>query len=469
MVEIVQFRPVPSPHYKLTDECLRDHCEPVAAAAHEFLDDLRGPTERRYEQATWMGRGCSRQIQPGLFLVAKGVGPGPGSERMRVFLDAFFREYNDGNGACLRLDTGSYYPMLLQHSWKSGTVTVVDPRPEGMSIYGATLREFRSERYASSCGVDTVQSVALVRHSVTAPWVRDGSTVEEYLTAAVLADPRFHHGGGHEPKQVVVDQAEYPDMDAGLLIRAGRTPYRIQDLYQAALDADVESFGLLHSSASGFQNEPMSATLARTAASLFGARLLHGQLRTHFQNVSLAGELADFDSLVSIVPSQLAADLADLDDARNTVMAGFYHADRNRCIEQDSVRAAKELGQIYDLWNIALRLTDLLARDDARMQAAGTVLEPSVVRRTREEFAGVFRELVSDRDLDLLQQVHSAGAGASLRDYFDKRGDVSIYGWHRPGLAMNHFNRRHGDDDHAFVVDDAASLFDRLLRRGAVS
>src|SRR5947207_548603 len=130
---MVKFRPVPSPQYELTDECLRDHGESVAAAALEFLDDLRGPSERWYEQATWMGRGCSRQIHPGLFLVAKGVGPGPGSERMRVFLDAFFRVYNDGNGACLRLDTGSYYPMLLQHFWKGGVVTVVDPRPEGMS------------------------------------------------------------------------------------------------------------------------------------------------------------------------------------------------------------------------------------------------------------------------------------------------------------------------------------------------
>lgn len=428
-----------------------------------------------------MGRGCfqrlSRSTHKHAYLVAKGVGPGPGSEAMRQMLDETARAACGRSAGCLRLETGCFYPLLVKflrarHGWE-----FVDPRPEGFCGFGNVLREAESSAFLTQLGLPVVAPLILLRHKVTPPWAtntRDG--VERYLMAKMPASVDAHlraregiaHAAADVPVFPNIGGVEYRNMDGGILVRAARSPFRLANLEFAAASGDhgslsdlvchcIQQFGGVSPSKAEVTRTAYRFThsLARTAARLFCEGVLHSQLHLHFQNVSLAAELADFDCTIFVRASlSMVEDLpfpaplpvyydtfwqrirsleSSFDIDLMTSLAADYQrvAGLTSRSRDDGLLAASMLQQILDLQNHATRGADLLLRLFAKNPSqAGTILEMRELEGLRQAFRHTFLTAVDwSGGSSLLQWCRRYGADRLCRSLRSLEGRRSTYGW----------------------------------------
>jgi len=254
-------------------------------------------------QDTWMGRSGFRQNADGSFLVLKGIGPGPGSEWMRGLIDQNARESHGGDGGCLRLRTGTPYPLLVPFGRLHGAWRVHSARPEGMARFPLCLLEAEVASIYQRLEVPVARPLFVSRNRTCPPW-DDGnsSSMGRYLRATLPQAIRDHLELPEivETNSIVVGRQVYAYLDAGILARRVRSPYRISNVCQAVIDGDAESLSRLAQHlrqicGTDAPGESIVARLARTAGLLFCEGAIHGQLHIHHQDITLAGELADLD------------------------------------------------------------------------------------------------------------------------------------------------------------------------------
>ena len=257
-------------------------------------------------QHTWMGRSGFRPNPDGSYLVVKGIGPGPGSEWMRAFIDRnSYRSYH-GAGGCLRLGTGTPFPLLVPFGQGERAWRVHTARPEGMSRFSLCLLEAEAACLYREISVPVALPLSVSRVHYPTPWEAGSHTsMGEFLAARMPEAVRSHLrlAGKAAPDVFQIGRQVYVELDAGVLARRVLSPFRIANLYQATLDEDRESLtGLFHHmscvlDAAGVTEvgNALLKRLARTAGTLFCEGVIHGQLHIHFQDITLAGELADLD------------------------------------------------------------------------------------------------------------------------------------------------------------------------------
>lgn len=485
----------------------------MRGATDQFGEVLNGEVSKSYKQASWMGRGCYEQLLSGDTMLGKGVGPGMGSEKMRQFLDELWRARAGAGfrGGCVRMPTESDYPLLLQYVEDSLGWKVMDPRPEGFSIFGALYREGLSGEIYKEAGVTSVTPVKLFRNKVVPPFQETGSEqgVEAYIRAHFSQLISAHLGIGPNVDQQAIrfDENTYFDMDGGILVRKAKTPFRIANLQMALMEGDKELTDYLIASAEkglseiSIPNEgedvppshKLAWTLGDTAGKLFANHIMHGQLNIHYQNVSIAGELADFDSTVFLdAYPDIGAIGSTRNDARMKALYASYWDKTKKgedkyavpmrpFIQEDFERtiggkdlssappdtlSANMLGQIYDLYIQALRCVDLMERRDAKGdKETGTVLSEDQISKVKAIFVKAFcAQLKNQHEVDLFKSALEKGYEKFREKYLNKKGQTTIYGWHNPETPLNHMVEKCDDQRLEFIQKDADSLYD-LLRK----
>lgn len=434
-------------------------------------------------QVPWMGRGCFRRVAPRCYLAAKGVGPGPRSEIMRQELDA--RMAGTWRGGCLRLETGTPYPLLVKFLDSAGSWEVVDPRPEGFSIFSDLVRDAEAALLLQDFGVRALRPLRLLRDRLKEPWRQptpDGlaAYLAERLPAAIFDHLRPAEPADRFTREVAralrFQRLAYCRLDGGVLIRSALSPYRVANLQVVAAGGDgtahrhlighmLRAFSHRRGSPATVQELGLRFTreLARTAAALFREGILHGQLNLHFQNVSLAGEIADFDSMVflRLVPL-LAAGVPFPASGRHPSIYATYWQRMEEAGERwgidlaasltadfraaagltpdgflDSRVAAYSLRQIYDLHVHAQRTVDLLHRRAAGLKRPGTVLGPDRSAEVRACFARTFLGLLEAEGGRKLLAWSLRRGFAMLRDRLvDCRGRSTLYAWSSPDAPV---------------------------------
>ena len=485
----------------------------IRNATDLFEKVLSGAISRSYKQASWMGRGCYEQLSSENTLLGKGIGPGMGSEKMRQFLDDLWRaRAGDGfRGGCIRMPTESFYPLLLQYVEDSQGWKVMDPRPEGFSIFGALYREGLSGEIYKNAGINSVIPVKLYRNKVIPPFQETGSGagIETYIRTHFSQLISSHLGLEQNSDQQAIrfDENTYFDMDGGILVRKAKTPFRIANLQMAIMQENKELTDRLVSSAENnlsrisIPNIEKEVTpsyklawiLGDTAGKLFVHHIMHGQLNIHYQNVSIAGELADFDSTVFLdaypdlntigamindtrMKALYASYWEKTEEGENTYsvpMRPFIQEDFERTVggkdlssSSADVLSANMLGQIYDLYIQALRCIDLMARHNmSRAQETGTILSDNQISEIKNLFVkGFCAQLKNQHDVNLIKSIFKKGYEHFREKYINKKSQTTIYGWHNPGTPLNHMIEKCDDKRFKFIQKDADSLND-LLRK----
>jgi hypothetical protein len=477
----------------------------LEAEAQDLEGVLLGKQRGLCRQVAWMGRSCYREVAGRRYLVAKGIGPSPGSEAMRRLLDGALARRAGGLGGCLRLDTRTHYPLLVQFLRRGDVWDVISPRPEGFSMFSLLYREAESAVVFRHLGVPALSPLLLLRDRTDPPWPGRGrSGLQDYLARHLpQAIPRHLNGGGGGPASRLrfLDLA-YADLDGGVLIRSARSPYRVANLHSAALEGDRDSLRALgsHMAAQlpcraafpGGAEElglEFASRLARTAARLFCEGALHGQLHLHYQNVTLAGELADFDGAVFLRARPGRVENVPFADAPRTAVYDSHRRQMESAEERGDVSiaaglsddyqeyagadydppdrprlAASLLRQIYDCYTQASRAADLLVRAYVPVvQRAGAALSPGGLDAVRNRFArSCAGELARRRSLPLLGWCREHGLRYLLGRLLDQEGRRTIYGWASPAVPVDHLATPCDLSRSRYIRQEASALLESI-------
>lgn len=490
------FKPIANPGI----ERIRNYSEyrenpEVALRTDQLLATFRGELEMTLSQASWMGRGCYTQLEDGRSLSVKGTGPGPGSEVVRQFFDSVWKKRSPvGIGGCARVDTGTPLPLLVQFRKDLSNWVAMDPRPEGFAIFGALFREAISSEIYKRLHVSSTNPVQLWRQNIVPPW-QDTNTpegVQDFVRRHLpLAIQEYIEAVGHPMDDMQFEETTYFDMDGGSLIRTARTPYRIANLHTAASQGDEDTlYELAHEMRNCLvnvqvetgRNEPQEkflALLGESAGKLYRDGVIHGQLHIHFQNVSLAAELADFDSTIFLNAHRETRftdrlqgtylkywdDLLRGESENAISMLPFVKEDfekytglSNGKVDQQ-VLASYIIGQIYDLYNQATRCADLMKRANIRQNPeSGTVLNHEEFQNLRDIFAVSFTGQLTTDDIARFNDELAQGMQRFMEVYLDKRNCTTIYGWHFPSTPIDHMYEKCDEQRQQYLKKDAEEL-----------
>jgi hypothetical protein len=480
----------------------------AARAALAFIQILKGERGGVCEQAESMGRGCFRRLAAGGCLIAKGIGPSPRSENLRLKLDRALHQR--GGGGCVRLHNGTPYPLLVKFQPAGGVWDVSDPRPEGFSMFIDLVRDAEAAHLAAQLGVRAVVPLLLLRDHVTAPWEPTPAGFEAFLRrqlAAALAEHPFGVRDGAPPPDALRFRAlGYHHLDGGTLIRWARSAFRLSDLQKAAAAADAGSLtALVVELAYAMGADPgsdartlglhVAAGLARTAASLFSVCGVHGQLGLHFQNLTLAGELADFDGAVFPHPARHLASVplpalegSDAHDRylgrlqeceeswrlglTSELITGYRRAGISHHETDEARLASALLFEVCAMHQHALRAADLIERSreadgssGSALTRPGTVLDVSLMRQLRDRFVQVFVDAVAERGAaPLLAWSLERGQSRLVADHLTLAGTLTLFGWTAPEVPVDHLAVLCDAQQEARARWEAADLVGALAR-----
>ena len=439
-----------------------------------------------------MGRTGYRQNADGSFLVVKGIGPSPGSEWMRKLIDQNARESHGGDGGCLRLTTGTPYPLLVPFGRLHGAWRVHSARPEGMARFALCLLEAEVASVYQRMKVPVAQPLFVSRNRTCPPWdAGNSASMSRYLRAILPLAIQDHLELPEivETSSIVVGRQVYAHLDAGVLARRVRSPYRISNVCQAVIDRDGESLSRLahhlrqigRTDASG---ESIVARLARTAGMLFCEGAIHGQLHIHHQDITLAGELADLDCTtflrwlpehvedIPFGPSQVGDGYQRCHDRLSELGARHEVAlasDPDRRYESHFVGSAASDGwrrtqiasallrQLFDLYNQGSLAADRIALLEGRR--LGVPERIRLQRRFVVEAATVIRRLRSDT---LFQWCLEHGWENLVDHDLATRDKRTLYGWACPGVPLD-FVDLPGDTVRTTFVQNEVESFFRAL------
>jgi hypothetical protein len=496
---------------------VKDYCaglgdRELADAAYALEDVFLGKKRALCKQAAWMGRGCFSQANERHYLVAKGVGPGPGSEQMRVMLDETIRRRGEGRGGCLRLDTESYYPLLVQFQQRAGGWNVFDTRPEGFSMFSFLYREAEAALILRNLDLRAVTPLLLMRNRLDPPWrTHSRISLESYLKkrlpAAIQKHISLREGQAGMPFNFT--NQVYLDMDGGVLIRNALSPYRVANLHHTITENDraglefltghmLRQFGFRDSSSQSIHalSLSFSAELARIAATLFSEGIIHGQLGLHHQNITLAAEIADFDELIfvraitdatGVIPFpesqfidkyvQFSDDLRKIERQYGVniipVLTGDYQEFGGMSYKGlDLPRlSAFMLRQLFDLYSHSLLTADLLSRNlNADLQRAGTVLSDEQIGELQTVFVENFiNALVNYQALSLLRWSLSTGFDYLLHRLLNRLHRRTFYGWTSFKVPVDQLIAICDADRLKQIRKEASGLFSCLQNIGRVT
>jgi hypothetical protein len=355
-----------------------------------------------------------------------------------------------GRGGCMRLQGGDF-PLLIPYIYEEPSkLKIFDPRPEGYSVFGAIAREALFSDHLIGCGALVPTPVAFYRRALEPEW--EFATVEsqsEYLIKqfSKLAD-------GHPAPEVRVEDLHYSDMDAGMLVRMVRHPNRVQEIVQASYDGQPQLEKMDASLSVGARRrgfaswvEELERGLAHNLGTFLEHGVIHGQLETHYQNVTMAGEICDWDAGVIDVQFTGAAALRQTitgaDRAYGTVMLGFLEKDQGRFADYSE----QLLRQVYALANVNAFAHKLnaLARGRPFTEEQRLVADARFLKITVEAIKPSARSTVAD----MLDQT----SGVPL--HYELAGSTSILGWARHERPHNHFKHVCDVRDERFVEADA--------------
>jgi hypothetical protein len=489
----IPFRPKPRNNLRPIFENTISAELSVREAVYELEDTFCGKSTSTCYQTSWMGRGCFLQIplssrKRHLYISAKGVGPGPGSELMRQRLDAIFRRRNNSYGGCLRLETNTYYPLLVCFRLRNDRWVISHPRPEGFSSFRNLIREFIVSALIEQTDIPILSPLLLLRDHVSAPWGPETQeSLEEYILDRISlaifeqlkAKKKINRTVVSFPVNPHVSGVSYLNLDGGVLIRSARSPYRVANLHAAATNEDIkcirslrEHFIAVNATNSGdvFSdlNESIynyARSMAQTAANLFSEGIIHGQLHLHYQNISLAGEIADLDCAIFAMPILIELGKVDFPVCISRVdydifwekiiycskhlktdILPIFKADYEeiggidpRVCDKDLL-AASMLRQIYDIYNHTMRTIDLVYRSDLRrLNQPGTILTDQEWDYWSFVFQNCFSSHILLRKSQLLFNWCLEDGYECLKGVILKYvGRQTIYGWAYSDVALDY-------------------------------
>jgi|SRR3989344_406032 len=500
-----QFSPSADPNIQTIKDYSEYRGNPaVRDCTDAMLAAFQGRTHQVFEQTSWMGRGCYTQIESGAYVLVKGTGPCPASEEMRKFLDDLWQKRaTTGIGGCTRLDTGTTFPLLVQYQKQEDGWKAMDPRAEGFAIFGALYREAESGEIYKDIGVPGITPVQLWRNKVTPPWkdIHSPEGVQEFIRSKLPARLAAELGITVEDiNPIRFEEVTYFDMDGGSLIRTAKTPYRIANMHDAAIEGNMEELALVAGQAiEQLQNMnlgeldtedkyKLASVLGASAGKMIKHHVIHGQMNIHYQNVSTLGELGDFDSSVffeaypdlEIAGHRIQYQRSDLykqywnalrqgESDTGIVMLPFLKEDFRRFTSPISgdfdseFTASQIIGQIYDLYNQASRGVDLLTRAEKKINPqTGSILSDQEFVSLRRTFAqGLTSELDEESKMEL-ERVWKEGKEAFVDQYLDRIGKTTIYGWGNSTTPINHMFEKCDASRMQYIREDALSLFEAI-------
>lgn len=423
---------------------------------------LVGQKSIKCYQASWMGRGCIKPVADG-YLSLKGIGPSPGSEEFRLLMEDLWTNQSPiGRGGCMRLH-GRDFPLLVPYIYEEPfKLKIFDPRPEGYSVFGAVAREALFSDHLAGCGALVPQPLAVYRRTLQPDWrVATVEAESEYLI------DRFNQLAEPTPAaDIRVENLYYSDMDVGVLARKVKHPNRLQEIVQASYDGQphlekMDAALSVEAGKRGFSSwvKEMERGIARNLGAFLRHGIIHGQLETHYQNLTMAGEICDWDAGVIgdrfATAAALRKTIITADRTYGTVMAEFLEKDQERFSDygEQSVR------QIYAMSNanaFAHKL-NAMARGHPFTEDDRLAGDKRFAKLTVEALAPPARGPIAE----MLEQMRDV----PLR--YDLAGYSSILGWARHERPHNHFKHICDARDERFVEEDVRRMIAVLKKEMA--
>lgn len=232
--------------------------------------------------------------------------------------------------------------------------------------------------------------------------------------------------------------------------------------------------------------------LGETAGRLFTHGVIHGQLHVHYQNVSVVGEFSDFDSsiflnnyssmmknipmpklekTIQMAHGNLTQSISKIEKKYKINIQKFIDSDVNKYTGMkktgqinNKILAMYMLGQIYDIYNHAIKAYDLLLRSDRKNFAEkGTILTKQEITTARTEFMRLFMtEIKKDKAVPLLSWAIEYGAKPFIETYLNKKGVTTIYGWQKKTVPLNHLLKKCDPLKNKFIQKDGLIFLKQL-------
>lgn len=460
-------------------------------------------TDIWFRQIDWMWRGCYKKLDSWWYLIWKWTWPWLWSEYMRRFLDELHFAWAQGENkywGCIRVDLWEQWPFLVQYNldneWK---IEIIDPRPEGFSIFWATYREALAWNIYDKLWIEIVKPVALYRENSNPLWSWDKDAFRKKLSDAVVKSISIWNT---HIKSCTVTKDDYHNLDAWILFRYAKTPYRISNLLDMCIKNDklglikvllnlIEKNDWDNLSPNDIYNlqTNVTRTIAKNAWLMFNNWIIHGQFKRHFQNISILWELSDFDSSIflSLLPEQSDNNMIDTSTNQEALnfdsklkqwellywleMVNYLHSDLklftwldDKWIINKKVLYSNIIWQIYDLFNQVMRLNDIFERGlwSENINMWFTVLNTSRYNELKNLFIETLKNIltqkwiqyIKDNILPCLDHFKSCYLSRDL-------WDVSVYGWQNRS-KINYLDDTLTKEDIEKTFEEVKSLFNAI-------
>jgi len=446
-----------------------------------------------------MWRGCYKKLDwNNGYLLWKWTWPWLWSEMMRRFLDKLQFSWAEEKWKywwCIRVDLGWQYPFLVQYKidwWWN--VEIIDPRPEWFSIFWATYREALAGDIYNNVWIEIVKPIVLYRDNSINSWESDQELFREQLSKKIVEELKLWNTN---IKSCIVKDDDYHNLDAGILFRHAKTPYRISNLLDLCINNDIKNLKTivwelttenfnenLNIGSVNKLQEKVTKTLAKNAALMFKEGIIHGQFNIHFQNISILWELSDFDSTIFLsllkensldqnnVYKQFKSTLEEWEEKYWLDMLSYLNFDiklfswlNDKWSINNDVLYSNILWQIYDLFNQSMRVNDIFQRSLLNdINSWYTVLSELDYDNLRELFIKVFKENIWEEQFSFLNNEVIKLISVYKDKYLLRHmWDVSIYAW-KNRWELNYLEDSFSEDDLEYTFDDTQKLFDDILK-----
>jgi hypothetical protein len=473
-------------------ELRRTHDPSVDDAVDAVLDEFLGVVDHGHEyfQYETSGRSCFLPLPSGVVINVKGVGHGPGTDRMWENVLTKCRTAGLADEITIvRLPWSSAFPVdgmaLIDVARKR--ITFQEVLLAGLAELEECIREFVASKHIyDELGIAAVRSLALLRHDTGLSWAIG---VDQPTQCDLLQDGfrelLSNSDAVYRGFEVATPKAHFVSGNGALLVRCAAADVRLQDVYIQALRGQwgelrqaFTEWGCLSGDRRLDRTDGIIDVLADSAARMMNSGVVHGQLHHHLQNVCVpSGELCDFD--FTIVSPYHAAEFARI--ARSTLdqYGRRFQVDAVDAFDgltrfmtpSRTAAAATLLEQSFSLRNFGMRFIDLVERvARGGTTTPGTVLTPDELdllelRFARRMAAGldeVGRSVIAEAQLPPAGEkyVFTTFVGRTSID-----GWTSTFGWSSVSRPFNGYEHVCTEDDARYVSREYRSFV--LMSRAA--
>lgn len=430
-----------------------------------------------YFQTPRMGRACCiPSSDEGFFIGVKGTGPGRSSKLLQAHWDTrnqgiFRRRGTDGG--CLQIPSQPPYLILYERDDARRTYQVIQAVPEGRSSFESQLYDFvLSCSVYEPIGISVARSRAVLRGSFEGPWAKAGKndSLGEWVTAALR---ERLEASNDDTADYAIDTSKLgdrahqefssgPNLDLGILVRVFRSPFCLEEIDADATKGrwqDVyDQLTLLgeYGEANPW-SERLLTELATTAGVMLDAGILHGQLGFHYQDISTAGELRDFDT--TLISPYTNPDLSGMvhDALRQSspTLGKRYCTEQRQLMPTEQIAACRLTGAAYALYSAALRFWDIAQRAPESDNKNGTVLSRDEIDAVHTRFIKIMTgQFNSDRAPRVLEIARNTMSNGDVAHYTDFVGFPTTLGWMHPWRPFSYEGYNCTKKDQTFIERD---------------